>query len=242
MARREPISDPAAYWSSGPGQAKAEKWARAARRKIRIWRLTIALSEALKRLLDILGSLVALVIFSPIFAVTAALIKLEDRGPVFFRQIRIGRNGLPFGMYKFRSMVVNADKIKEQLSEDNQHSDGVTFKMKNDPRITQVGRTIRKLSVDEFPQFYNVLRGDMSLVGPRPPVPREVACYRSAHIRRLTVKPGITCLWQIGGRSDIDFEGQVRLDLQYIRSESIWQDVKILLLTVPAVLMGKGAY
>ena len=242
MARRETAPDPVDYWSTGPGKSKARKWARAARRKIRIWRMTVALSEGLKRLLDILGGLGALLIFSPVFLVTAALIKWEDRGPVFFRQVRIGRNGVPFGMYKFRSMVVDADQIKDTLSEQNQHAEGVTFKMKDDPRITRVGKFIRKISVDEFPQFYNAVRGDMSLVGPRPPVPKEVALYRSAHIRRLVVKPGITCLWQIGGRSDIDFEGQVRLDLQYIRSESLLQDIKILLLTVPAVLMGKGAY
>ncbi|MFM2241927.1 MAG: putative sugar transferase EpsL, partial [Verrucomicrobiota bacterium] len=129
------------------------------------------------------------------------------------------------------------------LLTENQHGQsGVTFKMKDDPRITRIGKWIRKLSIDEFPQFYNVLRGDMSLVGPRPPVPREVAEYKALHLRRLRVKPGITCLWQIGGRSDIDFEGQVRLDLQYIRSSNVFFDILILLKTLPAVLFGKGAY
>lgn len=199
--------------------------------------------RAMKRGLDIVGALGALCAFSPIFAVTAILIKLEDRGPVFFCQRRVGAGGRLFGMWKFRSMVVNADKLKDNLLEANQHGQaGVTFKMKNDPRVTKIGKWIRKLSIDEFPQFYNVLRGDMSLVGPRPPVPREVATYKASHLRRLRVKPGITCLWQIGGRSEIDFEGQVRLDLQYIKSSNALYDVVILLKTVPAVLFGKGAY
>jgi lipopolysaccharide/colanic/teichoic acid biosynthesis glycosyltransferase len=155
----------------------------------------------------------------------------------------VGAGGRLFGMWKFRSMVVNADQIKDQLLAENQHGNaGVTFKMKNDPRVTKVGKWIRKLSIDEFPQFYNVLRGDMSLVGPRPPLPREVAEYQASHLRRLRVKPGITCLWQIGGRSEIDFEGQVRLDLEYIRSSSVFFDIAILLKTLPAVIFGKGAY
>ena len=235
--------DPAVYWSQIGQDGRIEAWCRSARRKMTIWRATIVLARALKRGLDITGALGALVAFSPIFAATAFLIKLEDRGPVFFCQKRVGAGGRLFGMWKFRSMVVNADKLKDQLIEQNQHGQsGVTFKMKDDPRITKIGKWIRKLSIDEFPQFYNVLRGDMSLVGPRPPVPREVATYKASHLRRLRVKPGITCLWQIGGRSDIDFEGQVRLDLQYIRSSSVFFDIMILLKTLPAVLFGKGAY
>lgn len=220
-----------------------EQWQRTARRKMKMWRVTTGATRAAKRAIDIAGAAGALVGFSPIFAVTALLIKLEDRGPVFFQQKRVGEGGRLFGMWKFRSMVPNADKLKDQLLTENQHGQaGVTFKMKDDPRITRIGKWIRKLSVDEFPQFYNVLKGDMSLVGPRPPVPREVAAYRAIHLRRLRVKPGITCLWQIGGRAEIDFEGQVRLDLQYIRSASAWMDLKILLKTVPAVLFGSGAY
>lgn len=235
--------DPAEYWSRMANDGKAESWCRNAKRKMAIWKFTILLARALKRGLDIAGSLGALVVFSPIFAFTALLIKLEDHGPVFFCQKRVGTGGRLFGMWKFRSMVIHADQIKDQLMEQNQHGQtGVTFKMKNDPRITRVGKWIRKLSIDEFPQFYNVLRGDMSLVGPRPPVPREVATYKAAHLRRLRVKPGITCLWQIGGRSDIDFEGQVRLDLEYIRSSSACYDIIILLKTLPAVIFGKGAY
>lgn len=238
------ISNPALdeFWLSQEGQVELAKWRKAIRRKIKLWRLTIALSEAGKRTLDVIGSAVALLIFSPIFAVTAMLIKLEDRGPVFFSQTRVGEAGRAFQCFKFRSMVINADQIKHELAEQNQHEAGVTFKMKDDPRITKVGKYIRKLSIDEFPQFYNVLRGDMSLVGPRPPVPKEVAEYKAFHLRRLMVKPGITCLWQIGGRAEIDFEGQVRLDLQYIGSQSLKQDILILLKTVPAVVLGKGAY
>jgi exopolysaccharide biosynthesis polyprenyl glycosylphosphotransferase len=235
--------DPAEYWSKMDSNGSIERWSREAKRKMALWRFTILLARALKRGLDIIGALGALVGFAPIFLVTMLLIKLEDRGPVFFRQQRVGAGGRLFGMWKFRSMVVNADQIKDQLLTENQHGDsGVTFKIKNDPRITKVGKWIRKLSIDEFPQFYNVLRGDMSLVGPRPPLPREVALYKASHLRRLRVKPGITCLWQIGGRSEIDFEGQVRLDLQYIRSSSVFFDVLILLKTLPAVIFGKGAY
>ncbi len=203
----------------------------------------IRLTLALKRLLDIVGSLCAILIASPIFLFTALAIKLDDRGPILFKQIRVGDGGKLFDIWKFRSMVMNADQIKDEILEQNQHGDsGVTFKMKDDPRITKPGKWIRKLSIDEFPQFFNVLMGDMSLVGPRPPVPREVALYGARHLRRLRAKPGITCLWQIGGRADIDFEGQVRLDLQYIHSQSLWQDILILIKTVPAVLLGKGAY
>ncbi len=235
--------DPAVYWSQINQDGEVERWIRGARRKMLVWNSTIMIARAMKRGLDLGGSIGALIAFSPIFAITALLIKLEDRGPVFFRQNRVGAGGRLFGMWKFRSMVVNADQIKDQLLAVNQHGEsGVTFKMKDDPRITKVGKWIRKLSIDEFPQFYNVLCGDMSLVGPRPPLPREVAEYKASHLRRLRVKPGITCLWQIGGRSEIDFEGQVRLDLQYIRSSSVSFDFLILLKTLPAVLFGKGAY
>lgn len=234
--------EPRAYWSSSDGQVEVSKWRRQMRRKILLWQVTVTLSKSCKRLLDILGSLAALIIFSPIFLVTAICIKREDGGPVFFGQKRVGIAGKSFICWKFRSMILNADAVKETLTEQNQHAAGVTFKMKDDPRITKVGKVIRKLSIDEFPQFYNVLIGDMSLVGPRPPVPKEVALYKALHLRRLMAKPGITCLWQIGGRADIDFEGQVRLDLQYIQAQSLTQDLLILLKTVPAVLLGKGAY
>jgi lipopolysaccharide/colanic/teichoic acid biosynthesis glycosyltransferase len=139
-------------------------------------------------------------------------------------------------------MCVDAEQKKDTLLQENQHTQGITFKMAADPRITRMGRIIRKLSIDEFPQFFHVLSGEMSLVGPRPATLNEVVMYKAFHLRRLTVKPGITCLWQVMGRSEIDFEGQVLLDLKYIDTESFWQDTKILFLTIPAVLSGKGAY
>jgi exopolysaccharide biosynthesis polyprenyl glycosylphosphotransferase len=196
----------------------------------------------LKRTLDIVASTLFLIALSPVFLLIAILVKLEDRGPVFFAQKRVGQYGREFRMYKVRSMCLNAEQRLKELMDQNQHKDGVTFKIKNDPRITRVGRWLRKFSLDELPQFYNVLIGDMSLVGPRPPVPSEVSKYSLAHRRRLAIKPGITCIWQISGRSEIDFSGQVQLDVNYIETLSFWTDVKILARTVPAVISGKGAY
>src|SRR5215470_6164248 len=144
-------------------------------------------------------------------------------------------------MFKIRSMCLNAEQRLAELLKQNCHAEGVTFKLKDDPRITRMGKWLRKFSLDELPQFFNVLIGNMSLVGPRPPVPREVAMYSPAHRRRLAIKPGITCVWQISGRSEIDFSGQVQLDVGYIENQSFWTDLKILALTVPAVLSGKGA-
>jgi lipopolysaccharide/colanic/teichoic acid biosynthesis glycosyltransferase len=198
-------------------------------------------SLAFKRALDILGSGVGLVLLFPILALTALVIKLEDRGPVFYVQERVGKWGKIFRMYKFRSMVLGADRMKDELMDQNEAGE-VVFKMKQDPRITKVGRIIRKLSIDELPQLYNVLKGDMSLVGPRPPLPREAAKYSLSDRRRLEVIPGITCLWQVEGRSNIDFRGQVSLDVQYLESQSIWGDIVLLLKTIPAVLSGRGAY
>ena len=235
-------------------QEAAEYWLRAStprgRTRIRArlwlkrlaWRTVVGGSSALKRLLDLAGSGGGLIALSPLFLFTSLMIKLEDGGPLFFRQQRVGYRGRLFGMWKFRSMVVNADAIKDQLLQQNEMQGGVTFKMKNDPRVTRTGRWIRKFSVDELPQLVNVFQGDMSLVGPRPPVPREVAEYSVEDRQRLLAKPGLTCFWQVGGRSEIDFAGQVRLDLDYIRSESLWLDLKLLLKTIPAVLLGKGAY
>jgi len=197
--------------------------------------------QASKRALDIVGSVLFLLAFSPLFLLLAMLVKLEDRGPAFFRQTRVGRFGRPFLLYKFRSMRLNADAELQALLARNQHGEGVTFKMKNDPRITRVGKWLRRFSLDELPQFFNVLRGDMSLVGPRPATPREVALYALADRRRLAVKPGLTCFWQVSGRSNIDFSGQVRLDVLYIETAGFWADLKLLLQTVPAVVSGKGA-
>lgn len=212
------------------------------RLKLFVWKSVLTFSYGLKRALDFLVAAGALVCGSPVFLATAALIKLEDRGPIFFRQMRVGYRGKLFGMWKFRSMVTNAEAIKTELAAQNEMEGGVIFKMKADPRITRVGRVIRKLSIDELPQLWNVLAGDMSLVGPRPPVPKEVAEYKPEERQRLLAKPGITCLWQVSGRSDIDFDGQVKLDLEYIRSTSLLTDIKLLVMTVPAVLLGKGAY
>lgn len=206
------------------------------------WRCVVGGTRVAKRLVDLVGSLAALVLLSPVFFVIAVLIILEDGGPIFFRQVRVGRHGREFRMLKFRSMRVDAEQRLKELLARNQHTTGVTFKIKNDPRITRVGHFIRKYSLDELPQFYNVLIGDMSLVGPRPPVPREVALYTLADRRRLAVKPGITCIWQVSGRAEIDFPGQVQLDVRYIESHSFREDLKILWKTIPAVLSGDGAY
>ncbi|HEY3854011.1 MAG TPA: sugar transferase [Verrucomicrobiae bacterium] len=194
-----------------------------------------------KRLLDIAVALFLLALACPLLLVIAILIKLEDRGPVFFAQTRIGQDGREFKMFKVRSMVLGAEQKLSDLLGKNKHHDGVTFKIQDDPRITSVGKWLRKFSFDELPQLYNVLIGDMSLVGPRPPLPREVAKYSLADRRRLSVKPGITCIWQISGRANIDFSGQVQLDVDYIEGQSIWTDLLILTRTVPAVLSGKGA-
>jgi exopolysaccharide biosynthesis polyprenyl glycosylphosphotransferase len=196
----------------------------------------------LKRSLDIVAGALLLILCAPILLLIAILIKLEDRGPVFFAQRRVGQFGREFKMYKIRSMCLNAEQRLKELLARNQHQDGVTFKLKDDPRITRVGRWLRKFSLDELPQLFNVLIGNMSLVGPRPPVPGEVKKYSLAHRRRLAIKPGITCLWQVSGRAEIDFSGQVQLDVAYIENLSFWMDLKILALTVPAVISGRGAY
>ena len=196
----------------------------------------------LKRTVDITFSTLLLILCSPVFLLIGILVKLEDRGSVFFAQRRVGQFGREFKMYKIRSMCLDAEQRLKEVLANNHHKDGVTFKIKNDPRITRVGRWLRKLSLDELPQLFNVLIGDMSLVGPRPPVPGEVSKYSMADRRRLAVKPGITCIWQISGRAEIDFSGQVQLDVNYIENVSFWTDMKILARTVPAVLSGKGAY
>lgn len=211
-------------------------------RKKTLWRGTIAGARSLKRALDILVPLLLLPVLLPLFAVVAALIKLTDGGPVFFWQKRVGRWGREFAFPKFRSMVTNAENLKTQLLAMNDHKSGITFKMKKDPRVTWIGRLIRKTSIDELPQLWCVFNGEMTLVGPRPPVPDEVRRYRMSERRRLEVVPGLTCLWQISGRGDLPFDKQVELDLEYIRSQSVWLDLKICLMTVPAVVLGKGAY
>ena len=217
----------------GRGRSERRLWA---------WRLTVRLSYLLKRVFDVVFSIVALILIFPLCVVVAILIKATSRGPIFFVQTRVGKYGRHFPFYKFRSMYLDAEKRKAELMAQNQSADGVIFKMKKDPRITPVGRFIRRTSIDELPQFLNVLFGDMSLVGPRPPLPSEVSQYTLEDRKRLMVRPGLTCLWQVSGRSDIPFKQQVMLDKEYIRSQSLWNDLRILLRTVPAILSGRGAY
>ncbi len=194
-----------------------------------------------KRVLDILGSFFGIIAISPLLGVIALLIKLEDGGPILFKQVRSGLQGRKFPMLKFRSMCTDAEKKKAELMHLNE-MDGPVFKIKHDPRITKIGRFIRKTSIDELPQLFNVLVGQMSLVGPRPPLPSEVAQYKPRQRRRLSVRPGITGLWQVSGRSNIsDFDEWMALDLEYIDTWSLWLDIKILLMTVPVVLLHKGA-
>jgi exopolysaccharide biosynthesis polyprenyl glycosylphosphotransferase len=198
--------------------------------------------RVVKQLMDSVGSLLALAFGWPIFALIALFIKLTSPGPVFFRQQRSGINGRPFTIYKFRTMVTNAEQLKHELATMNEMS-GPVFKLTNDPRVTPIGKVLRKFSLDELPQLFNVLRGEMSLVGPRPlPVDEVKRFYDLAHRRRLSVKPGITCLWQISGRNNVsDFKEWVRLDLEYIDNWSLWLDLRILWRTLPAVLAGTGA-
>ncbi|MFP2927423.1 exopolysaccharide biosynthesis polyisoprenyl-phosphate hexose-1-phosphate transferase EpsZ [Pyxidicoccus sp. 3LG] len=195
---------------------------------------------AMKRLFDICVSAVALWALLPLLAFVALAVKFTSKGPIFFKQLRVGQNGKPFYMLKFRSMVVNAEELKAKLAAQNEMS-GPVFKMKNDPRITGIGRFIRKFSIDELPQFINVLRGEMSIVGPRPPVPSEVAKYETWQRRRLSVRPGLTCIWQVSGRNQISFEEWMYLDMQYIDHWSLTSDLTLLLQTVPVVLTGRGA-
>ncbi len=210
--------------------------------RLKAWRLTVFGAYAAKRIMDIVISALGMLILSPLFLLIALAVKLSSPGPVFFKQVRVGRYGRHFMFYKFRSMRLNADAEKAGLMARNESRDGVIFKMKDDPRITKVGRFLRRTSLDELPQLWNVFIGDMSLVGPRPPVPSEVEKYTLEDRKRLDVIPGITCLWQIKGRSEIPFHEQVRLDKEYILTPGIWKDFVILLKTIPAIIGGKGAY
>lgn len=198
-----------------------------------------ALGLILKRAIDIAGSLAALVLLSPLLAAIGIAIKVDSRGPVLYRSLRVGKRGKTFTFYKFRTMIENADELKRAVEYLNQR-DAIIFKVPNDPRITRLGRFLRKYSLDELPQLWNVLKRDMSLVGPRPPVPEECERYKLEHLRRLDVTPGITGLWQVAGRRDASFEKYVEFDLQYIEGWSLWTDIKILLRTVPSVLQGEG--
>ncbi|GAB6988087.1 sugar transferase [Paenibacillus pini] len=198
--------------------------------------------EWIKRIQDIVLSLLGILILSPVFIIIALFIKAEDpRGPIFFAQVRVGKNGIPFRMFKFRSMAQNAEERLAELIHQNEIH-GAMFKMKNDPRVTRIGRIIRKTSMDELPQLLNVLRGEMSLVGPRPPLPREVNDYTPYDMQRLMVIPGCTGLWQVSGRNHVGFHEMVELDLKYIREQSFTNDLRILLRTVKVVLGSNDAY
>lgn len=211
-------------------------------RKKYSWVVVVSTAVFFKRCVDLVGALIGLILLAPLFVLVAAAIKMTDGGPVFYRQTRTGQWGREFSFPKFRSMWVDADKMQADLLNQNNLGNSITFKMKHDPRVTPVGRIIRKFSIDELPQLWCVLRGDMSLVGPRPALPSEVAAYSLADRRRLDIKPGLTCIWQVSGRSNLPFEKQVQLDVQYIESQSLWLDLKLLVRTIPAVVFGYGAY
>jgi lipopolysaccharide/colanic/teichoic acid biosynthesis glycosyltransferase len=201
----------------------------------RLYRIT-------KRAFDFVFAATLLTLSSPLLLFIALAIKLTDCGPVLFWQKRVGMWGQTFDFPKFRSMVVGADRMVETLIEHNHHGDSITFKIKRDPRVTWIGRFIRRFSLDEFPQLWCVLIGQMSLVGPRPALPREVENYTQADRRRLGVRPGLTCTWQVSGRADVPFHRQVQMDIDYVESHSFWLDMKLVASTVPAVITGRGAY
>ena len=194
-----------------------------------------------KRIIDIIGAGLGLILLSPIIAIVACAVKFTSKGPVFFSQKRVGKNGELFEMYKFRSMVVNAEELKENLEEQNEMS-GPMFKIKDDPRITKVGKFIRKTSIDELPQLWNVLKGDMSLVGPRPSLPKEVEQFDNWMFKRLSVSPGLTCYWQVSGRINIDFEDRMKLDCRYVDERNLWIDIKLIFKTVGVLFGDKNAH
>ncbi|MFL7795682.1 sugar transferase [Clostridium chauvoei] len=198
------------------------------------------LYEVTKRVIDIVASICGLLLLSPLLIVVAILIKLESKGPIVFSQKRIGLNGKEFNMYKFRSMVVNAEELKKKLAEQNEMS-GPMFKMKNDPRITKIGKFIRKTSIDELPQLINILKGEMSLVGPRPILPQEVKEFEPWMMKRLEVKPGLTCYWQVSGRNNIDFEDWMKLDIKYVNDRSLLLDINLIFKTFFVLFGDKNA-
>lgn len=216
------------------GQTHIERQAVKVRPRLVVYRIQ-------KRFLDIMGAAFLILAFLPLFALIALLVKATSRGPIFYVSQRVGLGGKVFNFYKFRSMYIDADKRRAEL-EANNEKDGPIFKMKRDPRITPLGRILRKFSLDELPQIFSVLNGDMSLVGPRPPLVQEVERYSDFELERLAIRPGLTCYWQIMGRSDLSFEEWMRLDHRYMREMSFWNDLAILVKTPAAVIAGKGAY
>ncbi|HEX2029444.1 MAG TPA: sugar transferase [Nitriliruptorales bacterium] len=198
-------------------------------------------AAATKRLIDVVGSLVLLVVLTPLLLAIALTVKVSSRGPLLYRQRRVGYHGRTFELLKFRSMYADAEARRAEVAVLNECT-GPVFKIRNDPRITRVGRMLRKFSLDELPQLVNVLRGEMSLVGPRPATPEEVETYGHRERQRLLVRPGVTCIWQVSGRSDVDFDTWMEMDLAYIETWSLWRDVVLLVRTIPAVLSCRGAY
>ena len=199
------------------------------------------LYEVIKRLMDIMLSAIGLIILSPILLVVAILIKIDSKGPIFFKQKRVGLNGREFDIYKFRSMVVNAEELKEKLEKQNEMS-GPMFKIADDPRITKIGKFIRKTSIDELPQLWNVIKGDMSLVGPRPSLPKEVEQFEPWMEERFKVKPGLTCYWQVGGRNNIDFENWMKLDIKYVKERTLAIDIMLIFKTFFVLFGDKNAH
>lgn len=206
------------------------------------WRVRLVTNDVLIRIFDILSCSVAVILLSPLFLLLFVLIHRDSPGAALYQQSRVGLRGKLFSCYKLRTMYVGSAARKAELLGKNESKDGILFKMTDDPRITRIGRWLRKNSLDELPQLFNVILGDMSLVGPRPALPSEVAQYSLDAYKRLHVKPGITCFWQISGRSLLSFKQQVRLDRNYIQQRSFWLNIKILFLTIPAVIKGEGAY
>jgi len=225
----------------GEGSFQSPNAARRLQLRLLLWNIQMQIVQRLKRGVDLVLATIALITLFPLILLTALAIKLESPGPIIFKQTRVGKWGKLFTCYKFRSMGIDAETRKKELLTHNE-VDGPIFKMQIDPRVTRVGRIIRKLSIDELPQLFNVFKGDMSLVGPRPPVPQEVNQYKFDHLRRLDAIPGLTGLQQVSGRSDLSFERWVELDMQYISQQSVRKDIEILLKTIPAVILGKGAY
>lgn len=205
------------------------------------WGRRVTVYHAWKRALDVVIALSASLLLSPVAIAVSLLVKLHDGGPVLHWQTRVGRRGRHFAFPKFRSMVMGAEAMRDGLADQNE-SGGVIFKMRKDPRVTPVGRILRRYSIDELPQLWCVLRGDMTIVGPRPPLACEVKRYSARDWGRLDVVPGLTCLWQVSGRSELSFRQQVSLDLEYIRKRGAFTDMKIMAATIPAVLTGRGAY
>lgn len=206
-----------------------------------IYQQKSAAYKLIKRLMDVILSIAALIVLSPVFLITAVAIKCEDHGPVFFVQQRAGKDMKPFAMYKFRSMCIDADEKMNEMMKDNEQT-GHAFKIKNDARITKTGRVIRRFSIDELPQLINIIKGDMSIVGPRPILTFQMEACSQYEKQRLIIQPGLTCYWQIGGRANIKWDKWVEMDLNYIKDMSLWTDIKIILKTIPSVFDSEGAY